>query len=180
MGKYGEDNEFVPGRDLDQFNGRFTKTPEFPNGVYAYFITIDSVGEPITAMTNEADVLAVRQNLATAINSANISNTYDVNKDGRVNAMDTSIVRQNQLSSLIRLFTAPVSLKIAVSPTSLKVANASVPNLEASHLLSPESNPPLVVTTLSVLSEKEATQRTGSPSYGVMRKLFGTIPKAHG
>jgi hypothetical protein len=31
---------------LDQYNGRFTKTPEFPDGVYAYFITINSDGTP--------------------------------------------------------------------------------------------------------------------------------------
>ena len=28
--------------DLDEFNGRFCKTPEYPDGVYAYFTTIDS------------------------------------------------------------------------------------------------------------------------------------------
>lgn len=28
--------------DLDEYNGRFCITPEFPNGVYAYFSTIDS------------------------------------------------------------------------------------------------------------------------------------------
>ena len=28
--------------DLDEFNGRFGKTPEYPDGVYAYFITIDA------------------------------------------------------------------------------------------------------------------------------------------
>jgi hypothetical protein len=27
--------------DLDEYNGRFCKTPEYPNGVYAYFCTID-------------------------------------------------------------------------------------------------------------------------------------------
>lgn len=31
---------------LDEYNGRFTKTPEFPDGVYAYFITLDSAGIP--------------------------------------------------------------------------------------------------------------------------------------
>jgi hypothetical protein len=29
---------------LDEYNGRFTKTPEFPDGVYAYFVTLDSAG----------------------------------------------------------------------------------------------------------------------------------------
>lgn len=28
--------------DLDEFNGRFCKTPEYPNGIYAYFTTIDN------------------------------------------------------------------------------------------------------------------------------------------
>tara|TARA_B100000965_G_scaffold276008_1_gene233869 strand:+ start:2787 stop:17753 length:14967 start_codon:yes stop_codon:yes gene_type:complete len=28
--------------DLDKHNGRFCKTPEFPNGIYAYFSTLDS------------------------------------------------------------------------------------------------------------------------------------------
>ena len=31
---------------LDQYNGRFCVTPEFPNGTYAYFITEDTAGNP--------------------------------------------------------------------------------------------------------------------------------------
>ena len=39
-GSFIEDYEYVPlsGR-LDQYNGRYCVTPEFPNGTYAYFIT---------------------------------------------------------------------------------------------------------------------------------------------
>ncbi|MCH2036631.1 MAG: sulfatase-like hydrolase/transferase [Puniceicoccaceae bacterium] len=33
--------------DLDLYNGRFCKTPDFPNGTYAYFITIESDGTPV-------------------------------------------------------------------------------------------------------------------------------------
>lgn len=32
---------------LDEFNGRYCVTPEFPNGTYAYFMTIDSLGTPV-------------------------------------------------------------------------------------------------------------------------------------
>ncbi|MCX6587788.1 MAG: YHYH protein [Acidobacteria bacterium] len=47
LGRYLEDNEFVVGLgDLDQFNGRTTVTPEYPNGTYAYFITIKDDGTP--------------------------------------------------------------------------------------------------------------------------------------
>ena len=49
-GKFVEDYEYVFGSgDLDQYNGRFCKTPEYPNGRYCYFITIDASedGNPI-------------------------------------------------------------------------------------------------------------------------------------
>ena len=32
---------------LDEFNGRFAVTPEYPNGTYAYFMTEDSSGNPV-------------------------------------------------------------------------------------------------------------------------------------
>lgn len=42
-GTYIEDYEYnwSNGGHLDQHNGRFCKTPEFPNGIYAYFVTMD-------------------------------------------------------------------------------------------------------------------------------------------
>jgi hypothetical protein len=33
--------------DLDQYNGRWCVTPDFPNGTYAYFVAIDSNGVPV-------------------------------------------------------------------------------------------------------------------------------------
>ena len=33
--------------DLDEKNGRFCKTPEYPNGIYCYFATIDSTNKPV-------------------------------------------------------------------------------------------------------------------------------------
>ena len=48
MGKYIEDYEYIEGSgDLDQYNGRYCVTPEYPGGVYAYFCTLDgSTGNP--------------------------------------------------------------------------------------------------------------------------------------
>ncbi|HVW11259.1 MAG TPA: YHYH protein [Bryobacteraceae bacterium] len=47
LGRYLEDYEYVAGLgDLDQYNGRFAVTPEFPQGTYAYYTTIDSNGVP--------------------------------------------------------------------------------------------------------------------------------------
>jgi hypothetical protein len=45
LGAYMEDFEYAKGLgDLDQFNGRFAVTPEYPKGTYAYFATIDEKG----------------------------------------------------------------------------------------------------------------------------------------
>ena len=55
LGRYMEDNDYLGdlgytqgvGFDLDQYNGRFCVTPEFPNGTYAYFVAISSNGTPV-------------------------------------------------------------------------------------------------------------------------------------
>jgi len=41
-GFFVEDYSFTNAGDLDQHNGRYGKTPEYPNGVYAYFVGIGS------------------------------------------------------------------------------------------------------------------------------------------
>ena len=41
-GFFVEDFVFTNNGDLDIHNGRFCKTPDFPNGIYAYFATINS------------------------------------------------------------------------------------------------------------------------------------------
>jgi hypothetical protein len=52
LGDFLEDYVFVPGSgDLDQHNGRFCVTPEYPNGIYAYFVTVDSTLTPIFPYT---------------------------------------------------------------------------------------------------------------------------------
>ena len=40
-GFFVEDYTFSDDKDLDEHNGRFCKTPEYPNGVYAYFALIN-------------------------------------------------------------------------------------------------------------------------------------------
>ncbi|MES2593444.1 MAG: YHYH protein [Bacteroidota bacterium] len=48
LGYYLEDFEYVQGLgDLDAHNGRFSITPEYPNGTYAYFVTLDSSLEAV-------------------------------------------------------------------------------------------------------------------------------------
>lgn len=52
LGAFIQDHEFITGTgDLDRHNGRFCKTPEYPSGTYAYFVTIDSTGTPVYPYT---------------------------------------------------------------------------------------------------------------------------------
>lgn len=54
LGRYMEDNDYLGDHgyvqgvdfDLDEYNGRWCVTPEFPNGTYAYFVAITSNGAP--------------------------------------------------------------------------------------------------------------------------------------
>jgi len=48
LGSFIDDYEFVNGSGtLDQHNGRFCVTPEYPDGIYAYFITVDQFGNGV-------------------------------------------------------------------------------------------------------------------------------------
>ena len=44
LGFFVEDYEFTNSGDLDEHNGRFCVTPDYPNGTYAYFATINPDG----------------------------------------------------------------------------------------------------------------------------------------
>jgi hypothetical protein len=52
LGYYVEDFEYVAGSgDLDEHNGRFSITPEYPQGTYAYFMTVDESGTAVYPYT---------------------------------------------------------------------------------------------------------------------------------
>jgi hypothetical protein len=54
LGRYVEDNDYLGDAgftlgvdfDLNEYNARYSVTPEFPNGTWAYFVTITSNGSP--------------------------------------------------------------------------------------------------------------------------------------
>ena len=46
LGYFMEDFEYIEGQGhLDEHNGRFAVTPEYPDGIYAYYVTIDDQNE---------------------------------------------------------------------------------------------------------------------------------------
>jgi hypothetical protein len=47
MGIFVEDYQFTNAGDLDISNGRYCVTPDYPNGTYAYFVTVNADSEPV-------------------------------------------------------------------------------------------------------------------------------------
>jgi len=92
-------------------------------------VNTGNAGAPITVSNDDADVRAIRQNQLHGANSVSVSNIYDVNKDGRVNSIDVSLVRQNRSTLLLRHFTAPVSLRLASSLIATTRMSIAVPSL---------------------------------------------------
>ncbi|MDZ4851893.1 MAG: hypothetical protein SGI77_21600 [Pirellulaceae bacterium] len=87
----------------------------------------NAMTSPVTVQSTLSDYMAVRQNLSGGANSVGVTNIYDLNKDGRVNPLDMSIVQQNQRSRIIRHFIAPVSLQLSPTTQSLLSAQLSTP-----------------------------------------------------
>ena len=82
-GRFIEDYEYSFGLgDLDQYNGRFCKTPDFPNGRYCYFITIDN---------SEAGNAIFPYVLGPSFNS--IVDSWNLNKDAIQQNIPTGVVR---------------------------------------------------------------------------------------
>ena len=91
LGYYREDYEFVTHTDedyLDEHNGRFCVTPEYPNGTYAYFATVDEnwnsaypymvgatfYGNEVASTVNNITESVTTYNPTTSTNSSVIDN----------------------------------------------------------------------------------------------------------
>jgi hypothetical protein len=77
LGYFREDYEFIPGTSpdvLDEHNGRFCITPEYPQGIYAYFCTVDdnwnsaypyAVGPTFYGVKSASKVTAINETVTT-------------------------------------------------------------------------------------------------------------------
>jgi hypothetical protein len=86
LGYFREDYEFVSHAGqadyLDEHNGRFCVTPEYPNGIYCYFATVDSewnsaypyvVGPTFYGVKTAAKVTSITEPVTTYTSSAGIN-----------------------------------------------------------------------------------------------------------
>lgn len=88
LGYFREDYEYIahPGQPdyLDEHNGRFCKTPEYPNGIYCYFATVDTnwnsaypyvVGPTFYGNKTAAKVTAITETVTTYNPTTSVANT---------------------------------------------------------------------------------------------------------
>jgi hypothetical protein len=87
LGRYREDYEFVANAApeyLDEHNGRWCVTPEYPNGTYAYFCTVDAnwnsaypyaVGPTFYGTYQAAKVNSINENTTTYVPTTGLTET---------------------------------------------------------------------------------------------------------
>ena len=87
LGSFAEDYEYLTGSgDLDELNGRFVTTPEYPAGTYAYFLSSDDTGKltypyltpgryygDLPDRSEPAQTLAIRPGLTLRSDSAQVT-----------------------------------------------------------------------------------------------------------
>lgn len=103
LGTFREDYEYVNHSSqsdyLDEHNGRFCVTPEYPNGIYCYFTTVDS-------NWNSAYPYAVGPTF------------YGVYQDRKVNLVDENTTVYDAALSIVESDLENINIKIFPNPTS--------------------------------------------------------------
>ena len=104
-GFFVEDYKFNNSGDLDRNNGRFSKTPEFPDGIYAYFATVDDSVAPIVPkfpyfIGNSYRSIPLTQNIDQSFDFSQsdlIRNTFPYKVSDK-NADNDFIIETNEIS----------------------------------------------------------------------------------
>lgn len=99
-GYYLQDYEYAAGvGDLNQYNMRFTKTPEYPDGTWAYFVTYDAQGKaayPYIVGPQYFGVVDTANNQGVTVPAGAFSlHAGDANVDGSVNFDDLLSLAQH-------------------------------------------------------------------------------------
>jgi len=102
IGTFIEDYQFTGYGDLDEHNGRFCITPEFPNGVYAYFSTFDTglpqSSGPFLNYKKPTFPYVIGNTYESSAIEFNFISTSNLNK---VNVNDTSLLRNTKPYGLL-------------------------------------------------------------------------------
>lgn len=121
LGYYIEDYEYVQGSgDLDEHNGRFCITPEYPGGIYAYFVTIDSNKNAVYPYIIGPQYYGTVQTGNTGMGSGHNTVTETVS------TYTTTGIHENNENSAISLFPNPATDVLNVFAEDRSMANVDI------------------------------------------------------
>lgn len=133
LGQYREDYEYIASANedvLDEHNGRFCVTPEYPNGTYAYFCTVD-------ADWNSAYPYAVGTSFYGNVQASNVNSVSEtVETYTATNGLDDNFMSELSFS----VYPNPTNEFIAVQANGLVKENVTLKLYDLSGKLVTESN----------------------------------------
>lgn len=112
LGYYLEDFEYIPGSgDLDAHNGRFCITPDYPDGIYAYFVTLDADGNAAFPYTIGTEYYGTVQAGNTGPGSGHNTITESVETYTSIGALDGNeidmMIYPNPAADYVNVFIEP-------------------------------------------------------------------------
>ena len=132
-GFFVEDFTYVEGTgDLDEHNGRFAATPEYPNGVYAYYTTVEElkVNNPLSPF-NGARTPLFPYIVGDTYNSKfqNFNNSYESNQD--IDLPSLGLVRNTEPYNISEYeFIAQANKNTIISSKISKTSNGSLERID--------------------------------------------------
>jgi hypothetical protein len=115
-GFFVEDYIFNDSGDLDIHNGRFCVTPEFPNGTYAYFCTVDEESKPKFPYV-----------IGNFYKSAPIKFNFD--KKSNQDAFDVNVENLVRNANPYKFLSKTANYDYAINPNSIKNQNSKVSSI---------------------------------------------------
>ena len=190
LGSFIDDYEYIHRNgSLDENNGRFCITPEFPNGVYAYFLTIDSNQTPQFPYIVGANFysLPVDSNYNSDINQNDIpknAKRYNVpgisrNGEGLIATVsDVSSGTIDNIDSVRSSSNFSVNSKVyfdnqGTEGSEIEANVASVKGKSVNYLQSKETKVVKLTTIQTAFLFADDTLR--QPSSGASGKIVGTV-----
>lgn len=148
LGYYIEDFESVQGiGDLDEHNGRFCVTPEYPNGTYAYFVTLDESGVAAYPYTLGVTYYGVVPAGNTGPGSGHATITEAVNTYS-----PSSVEEDIRPEVSVSVFPNPASMMISIfiEPSAINNITAEIITSNGEKLLTKENIQPAVQYTIDI------------------------------
>lgn len=137
IGCFIEDWQYTAGSGhLDDHNGRFCKTPEYPNGTYAYFTTVDASLKPVYPYFIGPTFYG---NLQTG-NTGPTGGKTTVPGSATQYTPTTSVKEVEEMDAMIAMYPVPVRDNLTVQLKTDKAYTLTVYNLDGKVLLQKKIN----------------------------------------